>query len=82
MSVPADFLQLLRPGGPWVLSAIVPDGAMVTITADTANKIDAFVSKHNGKRNLYHCLNPTQGLMNKKPKKGDIAAAEFVHTRS
>ena len=28
-----DFLEKLRPGGPWVLTAIMPDGLTTTITA-------------------------------------------------
>ena len=33
-----EFLALLRPGGPWVLTAIVPDGTIETITAKTADE--------------------------------------------
>ena len=28
-----EFLALLRPGGPWVLTAIEPDGKIETMTA-------------------------------------------------
>jgi hypothetical protein len=45
-----DFLKQLRPGGPWVLTAIVPDGPTETITARDAKAVDAFVGKHDGKR--------------------------------
>jgi hypothetical protein len=48
-----DFLEQLRPGGPWVLSAIVPDGPIDTITALAASDVRAFVARYDGKRNLY-----------------------------
>jgi hypothetical protein len=38
-----DFLEQLRPGGPWVLSAIVPDGPIDTITALARSDVRAFV---------------------------------------
>ena len=72
------FLNLLRPSGPWVLSAIVPDGAIETITATTVDDIRAFVTKHNGKRNLYYSVNPTRNVMDKKAAKVDIAAIEYL----
>jgi hypothetical protein len=37
------FLQKLGPGGPWVLTAIVPDGPTTTITARTADEISDFI---------------------------------------
>ena len=72
------FLKLLRRRGPWVLSAIVPDGAIETITATTVDDIRAFVSRHNGKRNLYYSVNPTRTAMDKKAAKVDIAAIEYL----
>ena len=41
-----DFLKRLRPEGPWVLTAIIPDGATVTITARDADDVRAFVRTH------------------------------------
>ena len=78
MSEPVDFLEMLRPGGPWVLTAIIPDGRTQTTTARTAEKVDAFVSKHNGTRNVYYNVNPTRGALDKKAKKTDIAAIEYL----
>jgi hypothetical protein len=34
--IAVDFLEKLRPDGPWVLTAIIPDGLTDTITARTA----------------------------------------------
>ena len=76
--VAVDFLRKLRPGGPWVLTAIVPDGPTITITARTADEIDAFIRKYDGKRNLYYSVNPTRAAVSKKAKKKDIAAIEFL----
>jgi hypothetical protein len=73
-----DFLQQFRLNGPWVLTAIIPDGATETITARTADEVDAFVRKYNGKRNLYYSVNPTWRPMNKKAAKTDIAAIEYA----
>ena len=44
--VAVDFLEKLRPGGPWTLTAIVPDGETTTITAGTASEVRAFVQKY------------------------------------
>jgi hypothetical protein len=72
------FLQQLRPGGPWVLTAIAPDGPTTTITAHSKDGVLKFVHKHNAIRNIYYSVNPTKEPVNKKAKKADMAAAEFV----
>jgi hypothetical protein len=76
----ANFLQSIRPGEPWVLVAITPDGPTETITAHSPAEVDAFVSANNGKRNIYYSVNPTKTAMTKKPAKTDIAAVEYLHT--
>jgi putative DNA primase/helicase len=73
------FLQSLRPGGPWVLTAITPDGTTETITAHDAARVDAFVSANIGRRNIYYSLNPTRTPMSSKATKKDIAAVEYLH---
>jgi hypothetical protein len=78
MSIVVDFLEKLRPGGPWVPTAIVPDGPATTITVNTAEEADAFVEAHNGKRNLYYSPNPTRTAVNKKAAKTDIARIEYM----
>jgi hypothetical protein len=73
------FLKALRPEGPWVLTAIDPNTqAIETITACTADDVDAFVRKYDGKRNLYYSVNPTRSPLNKKAKKTDIASIEYA----
>jgi putative DNA primase/helicase len=73
------FLQSLRPGGPWVLTAITPDGTTETITAHDAARVDAFVNANIGRRNIYYSLNPTRTPMSSKATKKDIAAVEYLH---
>jgi Family of unknown function (DUF5906) len=73
------FLKALRPEGPWVLTAIDPNTpAIETITVSTADEVDAFVRKYDGKRNLYYSVNPTRTTLSKKAKKTDIAAIEYA----
>ena len=72
-----DFLQKLRPA-PWVLVAITPVGVITAITAKNTKEADVFVSAHMGKSSLYYSVNPTKTAMNKKPKKTDIAAIEYL----
>jgi hypothetical protein len=72
------FLEKLRPGGPWVLVAIVPDGEPTATTAFTADQVAVFIRTHNGKANLYYQVNPTRTPMSKKAAKTDIAAIEYI----
>jgi putative DNA primase/helicase len=73
-----QFLEWLRPGGPWPLTAIEPDGPTKTITAMSAKEVDEFVRRHNGKRNIYYSVNPTRTRMNKKAARTDIAQIEYA----
>jgi hypothetical protein len=75
-----NFLELLRPNGPWVLTAILPDGnaPTKTMTTHTAAEVDAFLREHNGKWNLYYSTNPTKTAITKKASKADIAAVEYL----
>jgi hypothetical protein len=73
-----EFLEMLRPGGPWLLTAIIPDGTTDTITAQTADEARGFVATYYGQRNLYYSVNPTRKPMNKKASKTDIAAIEYL----
>lgn len=72
------FLQRLRPGGPWVLTGIKPDGPIETITAEKDAAVRAFVAKWDGKRGLYYSVNPTLTVMASKARKADILAVEYM----
>jgi hypothetical protein len=57
-----DFLESLYPRGPWVLTAIEPDGPTATQTFRDAEKARHFIVSHNSAgRNLYYSLNRTRG---------------------
>jgi hypothetical protein len=76
---PIQFLEQLRPNGPWVLTAIVPDGSTDTITVYSSAEVHAFAMKHNGNsRNIYYSVNPTREPVFKKAAKTDIAAIEYL----
>lgn len=74
-----DFLNLLRPAGPWQLSAIEPvtNGKIVTRTTRTAEAACKFISEHDGKRNIYFSVNPVR-VENIKAAKTGITALEFI----
>ncbi len=74
-----EFLEQLRPGGPWVLTAIIPDGAVTTVTANTTQEARTFLNTHNNKRNLYFALNPVRRHMTSKASKVDVSFIEFIH---
>ena len=73
-----QFLERLRPGGPWPLTAIKPDGPTDTITAKTPAEVDNFVRRYNGKWNLYYSVNPTRNIISKKAAKTDIVKIEYA----
>ena len=74
-----DFLEQLRPGGPWVLTAIDPTaGKIEALTAHNASEVLDFVRAHDGKRNIYFSLNPTRTATTRKAAKTDIAAIEYL----
>jgi hypothetical protein len=73
-----EFLEKLRPGGPWVLTAIEPDGKPTTLTANNPGEARDFIRAHNGRRNIYYSVNPTRTPMTAKPAKTDVGAIEHV----
>ena len=77
----AEFLEQLRPGGPWLLNAFDPNvdnDKGRAVTADNADAVRAFVRKWDGKRNIYYSVNPTRAALSKKAAKTDIAAVEYL----
>ena len=74
-----DYLKLFRPDGPWLLTAIIPDGKTKTITARDAAAVRRFIAKYNGQQNLHYSVNPTRAPMFKKAAKTDIARIEYIH---
>jgi hypothetical protein len=74
-----EFLELLRPGGPWQLSAINPNinNDIKTVTATTSDQVRGFINRYNGDHNLYYAPNPVR-VKDKKASKTEVAAIEFL----
>ena len=64
-----NFLKQLRSNGPWVLTAITPDGPTITVTVWTGPEVNSFLCEHDGKRNIYYSVNPTKKAVTSKAKK-------------
>lgn len=75
----AAFLNKFRPGGPFVLTAIVPDGKTETKTFSDADQAEAWAIHKNKTKNIYFHVNKTCGPLSNKAAKSDIAAVEFLH---
>lgn len=75
-----DFLKSFRPNGPWVLSAIVPDGKIRTNTFRDPKTAHQWIDAVNGGENLYFHVNSTgDATLFDKAKKKDIVAADWLH---
>lgn len=77
-----DFLEWMRPAGPWVLSAIVPDGRITTLTftSDKSEQMRQWIASRNGAENLYFQVNSSgDKKLAKKASKDDIVAADWLH---
>lgn len=75
----ADFLNKFRPGGPFVLTSIVPDGKTETRTFTDSKEAEAWALRQNETKNVYFHVNRTRGPLTAKAKKEDIAAVEYLH---
>jgi hypothetical protein len=76
------FLQELYPDGPWLLTAIVPDGGRPFTETFGPERIDAamaFLAEHNGRHNLYYSVAAPSGALRKKASKADIAYTRYLH---
>lgn len=77
-----DFLYKLRPLGPWVLTAVALDKKSIetaTFRPETERGCLAWITKHNGTRNIYFALNPPMRDMTKKAEREDIRAVTHLH---
>lgn len=75
-----EFLQWFRPGGPWVLTSIVPDGKIRTNTFRDEKSAHDWIDAVNGTENLYFHVNSTgEATLFDKAQKKDIVAAEWLH---
>jgi Family of unknown function (DUF5906)/RepB DNA-primase from phage plasmid len=76
-----DFLEHWCPGGPWVLTSIVPDGRTTTetFTAQSLRQMHDWIDRRQGVQNIYFTVNRTSNAMEVKPKKSHIVAALALH---
>ena len=76
-----EFLKAIRRNGPWVLTAVIPDGMTTTMTfnATDVEAVRDFIETCNVKQNIYYTGNPC-GRPTKKPAKVDMTGAVFLHT--
>lgn len=76
-----EFLLALRPGGPWNLAAIVPDGAVYSRTFTNPKSARAWLAKHADDANLHFTANPSTLPTGKsgRVRKDDISTIEFLH---
>ena len=76
-----EFLKKLHPAGPWVLTAIMPDGPTKTrsFTLGQEQELLRFIRDHDGKQNLYYSINEPKALLSKKAAKADIKRVRYLH---
>lgn len=78
-----DFLEHWTPGGPWVLTSIVPDGGKaITRTFAGKNRASAarsFIDENQGRHNLYFMVNPARRPLDNKAAKEDVKAFAWFH---
>lgn len=76
------FLNAFHPDGPWVLTAIPPNGKRIETKTfwptDTA-AAKKWISTNNGKRNIYFSVNLPRGALDKKATRADIHMVPWLH---
>jgi hypothetical protein len=80
-----DFLRRFEPDGPWVLTAIVPDGGKTytdTFGPGTEEECEAWIDSHQGIRNVYFMVNPPTRALQSKAKKSDVREMRWLHVDS
>jgi len=78
-----DFLEHWCPGGPWVLTSIVPDGRTTTETfrgtAAGVASMRRWIDARQGRENIYLTVNTLFGEVEAKPNKGAVSAIHALH---
>jgi Virulence-associated protein E len=77
-----EFLERWRPGGPWVLTSIVPDGGKTTTRTFGASErltMRDWVDERQGRENIYFSVNDLSRAVSKKAGKDDVAALRALH---
>ena len=77
-----EFLQRVRPGGPWVLTAISPNPAPTetkTFTVFQTDDLVQWVEDRDGRKNIYWTVNALNRAATTKPSKEDVDSLLFLH---
>jgi hypothetical protein len=78
-----QFLQAWAPEDNWQLTAIVPDGKIITQTFapgdERAKNARKWIDDRQGRENIYFTVNPLIRAMNAKPKKEDMRGMSALH---
>ncbi|HKX80110.1 MAG TPA: VapE domain-containing protein [Novosphingobium sp.] len=76
-----EFLEWLRPGGPWPITVSDPDWKTGTPTywANTAADVRALVAEHSGQNGMYYTVAAQQKGVDQKPKKADLVETCHLH---
>ena len=77
-----EFLQFIRPLGPWVLAAIPIDRMGIEVapfTDDSFRRCLRWIETYNKDHNIYYTLNPVISATNKKPSRENISQVEWLH---
>ena len=76
------FLKAFHPVGPWVLTAIPPDGKKIetkTYGPKSAASAKKWIEKNNGQRNLYFSVNLPDRKLDKKATRAEIHTVHWLH---
>lgn len=77
-----QFLQAWAEKGPWVLTAIIPDGGRTTTATFEAGQQAAmrdWIEERQGRQNIYFTVNPVTRPVSSKPKKTEIRGMHAIH---
>jgi len=77
-----EFLKAFHPAGPWVLTAITPDGKKIetkTFGPKSVASAEKWIGKHNGERNLYFSVNLPNRKLDKKASRAEIHSVQWLH---
>jgi len=76
------WLRYHAPRGPWVLTAIPPNGGKVTtqyFTPEKESDMLRWIESKNGKFNVYFMVNTPRGILKDKAKKTDVEELSWLH---
>ena len=77
------FLRSWKPSGPWVLTSIVPDGMIETVTFHNNDvgiqSMLNWIEKYQNNRNMYFHVNTVRADLRNKASKEDVASVDWLH---